>query len=103
MPTYWSTEICFVPLKYTDNHQMQVVMSHDEPKPITSSHKQLLNNNMYRRRTESFTQALNPIMARLKLKYAININLTTLDVTYNPINITDKKKLRRNSYFQEKT
>ncbi len=38
IPTYWSAEICFVSLKYTDKHQKQVVMkkSHDEPKPITS-------------------------------------------------------------------
>ncbi len=28
IPTDWSTEIGFVSLKYTDNHQMQVVMSH---------------------------------------------------------------------------
>ncbi len=159
-----------VPLKYTDNHQMQVVMrkSHDEPKPITSSFwmnewmnhlysallcivvhpkrftiiwgglsstttsvqhplgccdgshrttapvrsphtsyrwrgereranqvdgdyweamidKGLLNNNISRRCTVSFTQAINTIMVRLiKLKYAININLTTLEGTYNP-------------------
>ncbi len=38
----------------------------------------------------------------LKLKYAININLTTLDVTYNPKNITDKKKLRRNIVISKK-
>ncbi len=32
----------------------------------------------------SFTQALNTIMVRLiKLKYAINIHLPTLDVTYH--------------------
>ncbi len=38
-----------------------------------------------------------------KLKCAININLTTLDVTYTTlINITDKKKLR-NGNFKEKT
>ncbi len=39
IPTYWSTEICFASLKYTDNHQKQVMMrkSYDEPKPITSS------------------------------------------------------------------
>ncbi len=37
------------------------------------------------------------------LKYAINIHLTTLDVTYTTlINITDKKKLR-NGHFKEKT
>ncbi len=43
-------------------------------------------------------------MVRLiKLKHAVNINLTTLDVTYNPNNITDKKKAKKkHSYFKEK-
>ncbi len=53
----------------------------------------------------SFTQALNTIMVRLiKLKYAINIHLTTLDVTYIPNKHTwlDKTKTKH-SYFKEKT
>ncbi len=44
-------------------------------------------------------------MVRLiKLKFAININLTTLDVTYNPNkhNWLEKTKKKR-SYFKEKT
>ncbi len=42
------------------------------------------------------------MMTLNKLKYAININLTTLDVTYNPNNITDKKTKKKHSYFKEK-
>ncbi len=59
----------FLPLKYTDNHQMQEVMrkSHDEPKPITSSCDILT--------CVEGAQTLNTIMVTLvKLKYAINVH-----------------------------
>jgi len=37
IPTYWGTNICFVPLYNTDSHQKMVVMrNHDESKLITS-------------------------------------------------------------------
>ncbi len=69
--------------------------SHDEPKLTTSRFStsregqyEYIHIDIYRRCTMSFTQTLNTIMVRLiKLKYAINFNLTTLDVTYTHIYI----------------
>ncbi len=46
----------------------------------------------------SFTQTLNTI----KLKYAININLTTLDVTYNPNKHNWSEKTKKKQLFQRK-
>ncbi len=42
-------------------------------------------------------------MTLIKLKYAININLTTVDVTYNPNKYNWKEKTKKkHSYFKEK-
>ncbi len=51
----------------------------------------------------SFTQALNTIMVRLiKLKYAINLHLPTLDVTCIPNKHTWLDKTKKKQLFQRK-
>ncbi len=96
IPTDWSTEIGFVSLKYTDHHQMQVVMR------VTwwiKAHNKLLFKiitlyiyiYIY---THIYTSTKHHHF--IKLKYAININLIALNVMYNPKkNITDKKLFQR--------